>query len=174
MHDTSLGWQPEKRERIAEVRVPPELERETDWNWNSAYWLGLGAPWGGLITSPGDFARFCQMMLHQGVLDGVRILSPASVRAMTANQLAALPEVPEEDRRCRPWGLGWRLNWPGHSDNFGDLLGPRAYGHWGATGTVCWIDPDTETFCVLFTTRPQEPEGRYLARVCNLVASAVH
>ena len=99
-------------------------------------------------------------------------LSPASVRALTMNQLAQMPQVPEEERRCRPWGLGWRLNWPAHSANFGDLLGPRTFGHWGATGTVCWLDPDAQTFCILFTTQPQEPEGRFLARVSNIVAAA--
>src|SRR5262249_1902672 len=81
----------------------PEAMKKADGGWNGAYWLGLGAPWGGLITSPADFARFCQMMLNGGELDGVRILSPATVRAMTCNQLQAMPLVPEEERRCRPW-----------------------------------------------------------------------
>lgn len=172
MADTSLGWQPAKQGRIAQVRQSRAALRE-DWTWNSPYWLGLGAPWGGMITSPGDFARFCQMMLNGGELDGVRLLAPATVRAMTTNQLAGMPRIPEEERRCRPWGLGWRLNWPGHSANFGDLLGPRTYGHWGATGTVCWLDPDAEAFCILFTTEPQEPEGRFLARLSNILAAAI-
>ena len=42
-----------------------------------------------------------------------------------------------------------------------------------ATGTVCWLDPDAEAFCVLFTTQPQETEGRFLARLCNAVAAAL-
>ena len=172
MKDTSLGWQPEKKERMAAVREPAEMAK-TDWGWNSPYWLGFGAPWGGMVTSPADFARFCTLLLNGGTLGEVRLLSPATVRAMTLNQLAVMPQVPEEERRCRPWGLGWRLNWPAHSANFGDLLGPRTYGHWGATGTVCWLDPDTQTFAILFTTQPQEPEGRFLARVCNIVAAAV-
>ena len=172
MNDTSFGVEPQKKERVAAIRVAPEMEGK-DWNWNSDYWLGLGAPWGGMITSPADFARYCQMMLNSGILDGVRIFSPATVRTMTTNQLAFMPRVPEEDRRCKPWGLGWRLNWPGHSSNFGDLLGTRSYGHWGATGTVCWIDPETESYCILFTTQPQEPEGRFLARACNAVAAAL-
>jgi CubicO group peptidase (beta-lactamase class C family) len=172
MEDTSLGWDPAKKGRIAAVRVPAELAK-ADWNWNSPYWLGFGAPWGGLITSPADFARFCQLMLNGGSLEDVRLLGPASVRAMTSNQLAAMPAVPEEERRCRPWGLGWRLNWPAHSANFGDLLGPRSYGHWGATGTLCWLDPDAEAFCIVFTTQPQEPEGRFLARLSNAVCAAL-
>jgi CubicO group peptidase (beta-lactamase class C family) len=172
MNDTALGMQGPRRERIAHVRVPAALEKE-DWNWNTPYWHGLGVPWGGLITSPGDFANFCQMMLNGGILGKTRILSPASVRAMTSNQLAAMPRVPEEDRRCKPWGLGWRLNWPAHSANFGDLLGPRTFGHWGATGTLVWIDPDAEAFFILFTTQPQEPEGRFLSRLSNVVSSAL-
>lgn len=173
MKDTSLGWRPETRDRIAIVRIEDERLAAADWNGNSEYWRGFGAPWGGLITSPLDFARFCQMMLNGGVLDKARILSPATVRAMTSNQLEGMPLVPEADRRCRPWGLAWRLNWPAHSANFGDLLGPRTYGHWGATGTLVWIDPDAQAFCVLFTTQPQEPEGRFLARISNLVATAL-
>ena len=36
-----------------------------------------------------------------------------------------------------------------------------------------WVDPDAQAFCVLFTTQPQEPEGRFLARLCNAVAAAL-
>jgi CubicO group peptidase (beta-lactamase class C family) len=172
MKDTSLGWDPAKKDRLALVRIPAETAH-LDWAWNSPYWLSFGAPWGGLVTSPADFARFCLLMLGGGRYGDVRLLSPATVRAMTSNQLAAMPSVPEEERRCRPWGLGWRLNWPAHSANFGDLLGPRCYGHWGATGTLCWLDPDADAFCVLFTTQPQEPEGRFLARLSNVVAAAL-
>jgi CubicO group peptidase (beta-lactamase class C family) len=172
MHDTSLGWDPAKRDRIAHVRVPPE-QHGTDWGWTSPYWFGFGAPWGGLITSPADFARFCRMMLAGGVLDSTRILSPATVRALTTNQLAMQPEVPEVERRCRPWGLGWRLNWPGERTSFGDLLAPRVYGHWGATGTLCWLDPDTRAFMILFTTQPLDERRQQLSRVANAVAAAV-
>lgn len=172
MLDTSLGWQPAKGERIAGVRIGRQ-QQQTDWHWNTPYWLGFGAPWGGLITSPADFARFCQMMLGGGALGPTRILGPATVRAMTSNQLLGMAQVPEEERRCRPWGLGWRLQWPGHSANFGDLLGPRVYGHWGATGTLCWLDPDADAFCLLFTTQPQGDDGRFLARISNIVAAAL-
>ena len=127
------------------VRQPKEMEG-SDWGWMSPYWLALGAPWGGLVTTPADLARFCLMTLNGGALGSVRLLSSATIRTMTSNQFLAMPQIPEEDRRCKPWGLGWRLNWPGHSSNFGDLLGPRSFGHWGATGTLCWIDPDAEAF----------------------------
>lgn len=157
-------------DRVSEVLVPDEMVGQ-DWNWNGRYWRQLGAPWGGLITSAADLARFCQMMLGQPA-NGIQILSPATIRAATRNQLEMMADVPEVDRRTRPWGLGWRLNWPAHSANFGDFMGSRTYGHWGATGTVLWIDPDQQSFAVLLTTKPQEPHGTWLARVSNAVTAS--
>jgi CubicO group peptidase (beta-lactamase class C family) len=180
MHDTELGaphaWfegAHPTADRIAEIRLPKEHDPASTWHWNSRYWRSLGAPWGGLLTTPADLARFARMLLNGGILDGTRILSPAAVSAATRNQLAAMRSVPEGDRRCRPWGLGWRLNWPDHSANFGDLLGPRTYGHWGATGTVMWIDPDLDFFAIILSTQPQEPDGRILSRLSNCIAAAV-
>lgn len=157
-------------DRVSEVLVADEMIGE-DWNWNGRYWRQLGAPWGGLITTAVDLATFCQMMLGQPA-NGVHILSPATIRAATRNQLEMMADVPEVDRRTRPWGLGWRLNWPAHSANFGDFMGSRTYGHWGATGTVLWIDPDQKSFAVLLTTKPQEPHGTWLARVSNAVTAS--
>ena len=157
-------------DRVAEVLVPDEMVGE-DWNWNGRYWRMLGAPWGGLITTPADLARFCQMML-QHPANSQQILSPATIRAATRNQLEVMADVPEVDRRTRPWGLGWRLNWPAHSANFGDFTGSQTYGHWGATGTVLWIDPEQKSFAVILTTKPQEPHGTWLARVSNAVTAS--
>ncbi len=179
MMDTALGapnsWfegKSPKVERMADVRIPEDQVLETTWNWNSRYWRQLGVPWGGLLTTPADLGRLSQMLLQGGVLDGVRVLSPVTIAAATRNQLDGMREVPEEDRRCRPWGLGWRLNWPAHSANFGEFLSPRAYGHWGATGTSLWIDPERNAFGVFLTTQPQEPQGNYLARAANAMLSA--
>ncbi len=179
MHDSALGapddWfaGPDPAvERIVEIRVPEDGAGH-EWVWNSDYWRRFGAPWGGLLTTPADLARFAQMMLRGGCLDGRRILSVATVRAATRNQLQFFRDVPEPDRRCRPWGLGWRMNWPAHSANFGDLLDPTAYGHWGSTGTVLWIDPTLGVFCVILTSQPQDPDGRYLSLISNAVAACV-
>lgn len=180
MRDTSLGAPDSWFEggtpvisRVPQAIVPESQVAGIDWNWNSRYWRQLGAPWGGLLTSATDLARFAQFMLRMGITStGQRLLSAAAVSAATRNQLDCMREVPEVERRCRPWGLGWRLDWPAHSANFGDLLGPRTYGHWGATGTVLWIDPDAGTFALILTTLPQEPSGRFLARLSNAVAAA--
>lgn len=175
MSDSHLGlpdaWfdeEPRQADRVAQIRIPAEQEGKA-WSWNERYWLQLGAPWGGLVTTASDLARFCRMMLGRSDVD---VLSPATIQAATCNQLEEMPDVPEVARRTKPWGLGWRLNWPAHSANFGDFLGPRTYGHWGATGTVLWIDPDQAAFMVLLTTCPQEPHGTWLAKISNMVAAA--
>jgi CubicO group peptidase (beta-lactamase class C family) len=40
---------------------------------------------GGLVSTIGDYARFCQMILNKGELDGVRILAPVTVELMSTN-----------------------------------------------------------------------------------------
>ena len=180
MADTALGapdsWfdGPKPRVgRIAELRLPPEQIDAQHWNWNSRYWRQLGAPWGGLLTTPTDLGRLAAFLLGWSPQTETQVLSRLSIAAATRNQLEAMREVPADDRRCRPWGLGWRLNWPAHSANFGDLLGPGTYGHWGATGTVMWLDPNQDACCILLTIRPQEPGGEFLARISNIVAASL-
>ncbi|RIK46490.1 MAG: hypothetical protein DCC58_03100 [Chloroflexi bacterium] len=125
-----------------------------------------------MFSTPDDMALLFQMLLNGGELGGVRLLSPATVQAMTGNRLDDLPELPEPIRRTRPWGLGWRLNHRASDDTFGDLLGPRAYGHLGATGTMCWIDPDRDGFCLLLTTAPRDKAPWRLVHLSNAVAAA--
>jgi CubicO group peptidase (beta-lactamase class C family) len=172
-HAASRAGELPKIARIPELHVPAEQESATEWNWNSSYWRALGAPWGGMLTTADDLAKFSQMMLRGGKTeDGKSIFSPATITAATTNQLETMSGVPEDEYRCRPWGLGWRLNWPGNSASFGDLLSRDAYGHWGATGTLMWIDPARGTFAILFSTEPHDISGADLVRLSNALAGA--
>lgn len=158
---------------IVEIRVPAEMSGGDDWNWNSNYWQGLGAPWGGMISTAGDLARFCAMMMAGGVLGPSRVLSAASIAAGTRSQLDAFHDVPEPDRRTKPWGFGWRLNWPAHAACFGDLLPPETYGHWGATGTLFWINRANHSAAVILSSQPIEKDRSPLVRISNAIAAAI-
>jgi CubicO group peptidase (beta-lactamase class C family) len=68
--------------------------------------------------------------------------------------------------------LGWRFCWPGQPSTFGDLLGRNVYGHWGATGTMMWIDPTGGIFTILFSTEPFENSGKLLVRLSNIISGA--
>lgn len=181
MHDTALGAPPEwyaphggcppRIERVAAVRVPEEQQGGDDWNWNSRYWRSFGAPWGGMLSTPHDLGIFCRMMLRGGHYGGRQIFSPATVGVATGNQLLCLTSLPEADRRTRAWGLGWRLNWTAHDACFCDLLSPSAYGHWGATGTLFWIDPVLDAAAVILSTQPLARGRSHLTRLSNAIVA---
>lgn len=147
-HMTRMTW--------SQVEDRPEAK---DWGWNSMYWRKLAAPWGGLLSTASDLGSFCRHLLqiHAGQAG---IVAPATLRAMTTNQLEYLPDLPDGVIRTTPWGLGWQLNWPGHPRGFGELLPTTAYGHWGATGTMVWLDPSRGVYGVVLTTEPIDLENR--------------
>ena len=166
-----LGSQGFDLKRLVRSQVPDY--QEPSFGWNSTYWRELGSPWGGIFSSPADFAVLCSLMLNGGKVGDVRIASPATIAAMTRNQLLMLPDLPEAIARTQPWGLGWRLNHPGTDDCWGELLGPRVFGHTGATGTMVWMDPDTKVFAVLLTNAIREKQPWRLKQLSNAVAAAV-
>lgn len=182
MHDTCLGL-PEGTgpsdadaisARIAEVRLPPDQQDAHGWNWNSRYWRTFGAPWGGLFSTVHDLLIFCRMILRNGLYGGHRAFSPAAVAAATSNQLEYFHDLPDADRRTRGWGFGWRLNWPAHNSCFSDLISERAFGHWGATGTLFWIDPERDAAAVILSTQPLDlGSGPVLTRLSNMIAAAL-
>jgi CubicO group peptidase (beta-lactamase class C family) len=168
---TALGSKGFPRERLVRVQVP-DYQAGTDFDWNSAYWQELGAPWGGLFSTPEDFAVICPVMLSGGAWAGKRLLSPAAVRMMTTNRLDDLPDLPEPVRRTQPWGLGWRMNHPGTPGSWGDLLGRHVFGHTGATGTMVWMNPETKGFCLLLTSALRERAPWRLVHLSNAVSAA--
>jgi CubicO group peptidase (beta-lactamase class C family) len=172
MQSTSLGSGDLDPARLVRVQIQ-EDHVGTDFHWNSDYWRRLGSPWGGLFSTPDDFAVLCQLMLNGGRHGDKRVLSRAAVERMTTNRLDDLPDLPEPLRRTQPWGLGWKINRPSSPDGFGDLVSPRAYGHWGATGTMCWIDPDRHAFCLVFTSGELARSQWRLVRISNAVAAAI-
>ncbi len=169
---TALGSRGLDRKRLIRVQIP-EYQVGSNFGWNSKYWQEFGAPWGGMFSAPEDFAVICQLMLGGGRVGDVRLLSPGTVKMMTSNRFADMPDLPEAVRRAKPWGLGWRLNHRGTSGSWGDVLGPNVFGHTGATGTMCWMDPDVEAFCLLFTSAIRSRAPWRLVHLSNMVASAL-
>jgi CubicO group peptidase (beta-lactamase class C family) len=171
LESIALGSKGFDRDRLVHVQTPEY--QEPAFGWNSRYWQELGAPWGGMFSAPADFAVLCQLMLGGGAIGDVRIVSPATIAAMTRNQLDNLPELPEATRRATPWGLGWRLNHPASDDSWGDLLGTRVFGHTGATGTLVWMDPESSVFCILLTSAIRATQPWRLVNLSNAVAASI-
>lgn len=134
----------------------------------TAYRMGGVAGHAGLFSTGDDLARYCQMLLNGGILDGKRILSAQTVARMTA------PYVVSEDGATR--GLGWDMN-TSFSSNRGEFFPLGSFGHTGFTGTSIWIDRVSQTFVVFLSNRVH-PDGKgdvtpLRARVATVVASAI-
>jgi CubicO group peptidase (beta-lactamase class C family) len=99
----------------------------------------------GVFSTVGDLARFARMLLGGGELDGVRVLSPESVRLLTTVQ------TPPGIAALR--GLGMDIDSPFAQRPRGTLFPVGSFGHTGFTGCVLWIDPGSRSFYVLLSNR---------------------
>jgi CubicO group peptidase (beta-lactamase class C family) len=100
---------------------------------------------GGLLSTAEDYARFCQMLLNGGQLNGARLVSRKSMELMTANHIGDLPIWP--DLAGYRFGLGFRvLADSGKSATLGSV---GSYGWGGAFGTYFFVDPHEEMFGIL-------------------------
>jgi CubicO group peptidase (beta-lactamase class C family) len=90
----------------------------------------------GLFSTAEDIARFYQMMINQGSLNGKRILKPETVAGMTRKQTGALSARPG-----MPWGLGFCVVEDPAKMSANGVLSPNSFGHGGAFSTQSWADP---------------------------------
>ncbi|AMV39897.1 exo-beta-N-acetylmuramidase NamZ domain-containing protein [Planctomyces sp. SH-PL62] len=130
--------------------------------------LGGVAGHAGLFATADDVANFARMLLYYGAApSGYRVLAPLTVRLMRDPA-----DTPAGQRR----GLGWDVE-TGFSSPKGELFGPSSFGHTGFTGTSVWIDPETQTFVVILTSRlhpKSNPSPSTLRRdVATLAAAAL-
>ena len=96
---------------------------------------------GGLYSTAGDYARFCQMLLNGGELDGAQILGRKTVELMLANHLTHLSPPVNEFSDAEGFGLGGYV-----------VLDPARRGQLGSVGQFGW----TGAAATWFTIDPQE------------------
>jgi CubicO group peptidase (beta-lactamase class C family) len=159
MNDTGFWVKPEAVSRLA----------KPDGQSNAAFEEATKKPnifsgGGGMLSTAGDYARFCQMLLNGGELDGVRILAPKTIALMTSDQLASTVErhtpvamaigpfgpVPEMGTS---FGLGFAVRVDPGRNPLPGSVGDFSWG--GITGTLFWVDPQTKLVAVLMAQTPQ-------------------
>jgi CubicO group peptidase (beta-lactamase class C family) len=115
---------------------------------------------GGLKSTMDDMARFGRMYLNMGTLDGVRVISPATVRLLTRNHNAGLQDTFWLGRYLgASWGLGWDVK-ENKIDDLGMLHSPRSYNHGGYGGARLLVDPDYDLVMSIYM-REQREESFY-------------
>ncbi|HKU07876.1 MAG TPA: serine hydrolase domain-containing protein [Bradyrhizobium sp.] len=126
---------------------------------------------GGLVSTTMDYARFCQMLLNGGSLDGNRIIGRKTLELMASDHLS--PDVKIKGDLVpvgHRFGLGFAVR---TEAGIAPFLGSQGQFFWsGMAGTFFWIDPKEELFAVFMMQGPgQRQYTRALVR--NLVYAAV-
>jgi CubicO group peptidase (beta-lactamase class C family) len=109
---------------------------------------GFAAGGSGMFSTIGDYARFAQMLLNGGELDGVRILGRKTVELMTANHLNHLSKVTHGSSDSEGFGLGVAVRVDLAKGNELGSLGQ--FGWSGAATTTVNIDPQERLVALVF------------------------
>jgi CubicO group peptidase (beta-lactamase class C family) len=180
MRDTAFYLSGAQGSRLAEPQVDPATGKRPgasaveDLTKEKLKWFSGG---GGLLSTAADYARFCQMLLNRGELNGVWLLSPKTIAVMTSDQVPpGIPRLGYEDMAPTPemghsFGLGFAVRTdPGHSP----LSGSGGDYFWaGAYGTYFWVDPQEKMFAVMMVQMPFPQSGSYRRAMRELVYGAL-
>jgi len=101
----------------------------------------------GLLSTAADYARFLQMLLNGGELDGERILSRKTVELMVADH--AGDQLTEDWAKGLGFGLGFHVVIDVGAAGAPSSVGE--YGWGGAYHSTYWVDPTEELVVVYFT-----------------------
>lgn len=156
MHNSFVTLRRDRRARVASTYgvVEGKLQKSDYYDVSKMDWLGYPRPSWSLFSTAGDLVTFYQMVLNEGSYRGVRVLSAAAVRLMTA------PHVFFESRTFpgkRSYGLGW---WVSEEPSYRYWYQSKgSYGHAGLLGTFAWVDPDRKLIRIFLISRaPGRPE----------------
>jgi len=181
MGDTGF-WvsDPAKHARIAAAQADPAtgkrpaLPDKTRPGWQSGG--------GGMVSTAGDYARFCQMLLNGGELDGARILSRKSVDMMTRDQLPAgiptnsskIPAIDVRQEAGNGFGLGFMVRTAEGRNEVSGSVGDYTWS--GILGTYFWVDPKKEMFGIVLQQSPAPGYARamgFAVKTRNLAYKSV-
>jgi len=127
---------------------------------------------GGMVGTAMDYARFLQMLLNGGTIDGKRILGPKTVAYMTADHVgtAISPGPLYLPGPGFGFGLGFAVRKDAGVSAFAGSVGEYNWG--GAGGTYFWVDPKEDMFVVFMMQSPKHRVPyRYLLK--DMVYAAI-
>jgi CubicO group peptidase (beta-lactamase class C family) len=160
MKDTAFSTGPEKAARLASLYMG---DPKTGKLFEAKTILGNTLPdyikpplmesgGGGLVSTTSDYGRFAQMILNKGELDGVRLLSPATVELMGTNVIPKDVLVSSNGSTVARFneavGFGLDFMVMNEPRRAGSLVGKGTMSWGGAAGTWFWIDPANDLYFV--------------------------
>jgi CubicO group peptidase (beta-lactamase class C family) len=134
-------------------------------------WEGGGS---GLVSTMTNYAKFAQMLLNGGALDGRRYLSPAVFATMVANHITPATAVKRGPYYFPGDGFGYGYGFGVRIDR-GDFDPPGSIGEFkwdGAAGTYFFVDPKLDFFALFMVQSPSE-RGRLLPALKRMIYEAL-
>lgn len=171
MNETDFSVPAEKQARIAEAFAKDPETGEIAALYDPRKVPQMESGGGGLVSTVQDYARFLQMLLNGGSLDGVRLLGRKSIELMTANHLSSDVVIGSD---LLPPGYGFGLGFAVRTAQ-GLSAGPGSIGQYfwgGIAGTTFFVDPREELFALSLIQAPAQREY-YRALFRNLVYAAL-
>ena len=129
----------------------------------------------GLMSTAADYARFLQCLLNGGKLGKARLVSPATVRSMTADHLGGIePYRAGRSGELLPAGHGFGLGFAVRlQEGNSAMAGSKGLYYWGGiAGTTFFVDPAKDFFAILMTQAPNQRDY-YRPLFRNLVYAAL-
>jgi CubicO group peptidase (beta-lactamase class C family) len=111
---------------------------------------------GGMVSTALDYARFLQMLLNGGTLDGTRLLARPTVALMTSDHLGPVTGTPDLLPPGYGFGLGFAVRTQAGIAPMPGAVGQYYWG--GAAGTTFWVDPAERLHAVLMIQAPAQRE----------------
>ena len=156
MKDTDFSVQESKLDRLPacyrynhEAKILDIFDGAKNSEWSSPPAFESGG--GGLVSTADDYYAFCRMLLNKGIYRGERILSQASVEAMTSDQVS--PEQIQDAEiffgSHSSWGFGMEVNIQQEKP----WMVPGRFGWNGGFGTSAYSDPKNDFIGILLTQR---------------------
>jgi CubicO group peptidase (beta-lactamase class C family) len=175
----NTGFGPIDAARAAQPQIDPASGKRPPMRDTSVRpnWISGGS---GLLSTAGDYVRFCQMLLNGGELGGMRLLSPTTVALMTSDHLTpetrrspstsilfgALAPAPQLGLG---FGLGFAIRTHAGRNPLPGSVGDFSWS--GVSGTYFWIDPQQQLIAILIMQAPiQRMHYRYLMRTMTYQA----
>jgi len=108
---------------------------------NTPQFLTSVVPSSSTVSTADELSRFAELLRRGGELDGVRVMSPETLRAATKQARRLRPDISVGLKPLR-WGTGYILG----SKRFGPfgLDAPAAFGHTGLVHIAMWADPERD------------------------------
>jgi CubicO group peptidase (beta-lactamase class C family) len=166
MVDSGFWVGAEKKNRVAQPGHVEQLQFDPTVK-PRLLWGGHGA-----VSTASDYARFMQMLLDGGELDGTRLLSPKTVEYMTSDHLGPVPGIPEfwDGYTGYGFGLGFAVRLENGRSPIPGTKGAFRWGGWA--GTVFWVDP-TEGLIAVGMIQKHSKERYFQKLVRNLVYQSI-